>query len=1373
MRMTHEKIVEAEGIPPLLHLLSSRHSELQQNALSELLYLSNSDPRVKQWVVDAGGLPILKKYLLRQKGLSLDLMHFRLLNVLAQSYQDEMREAGFISELVSLLDHGNTYFRRAVVSTLIALIADHPENQQHLKESWSVNRLFFSFSRIDSIRRANLIFSLSELALSHPANQNYTQRMPQVNYYRDVLLSDLFGDQIETVNAIRSLFELAFQAPIQEVDFEAFSADTDIQQQPLDELEMLDMPNFESPEGVFKETCRWFEHLKDIPITVEDTDPNQESDNRDRELLSLLDDLDSYLVDYKERIIEAIGVSSWVCFLNDKNPSIQVRILRILIDLVTQSQANQESILKAGVVDALMHLTRSSSLEVQFYVSTLLGALAFHYPAAQEEIRLAGGVYFLMRPPLIDHPSFSSNRLQALYYGVHDNDANIKQLLNGFDIALLKPVFKSRDLESKRMAFMLLSYFPLASEKYQTIVHETGVIESCVYLLKNSNSAESNELLLNVLIALIQRHPPNQQEALNAGLVPVLLDFLRREYSLEVKEISGRILVYMALNHSDIKKEAFPLIALASWVSLLSSPDLSIQLWSVSHLQDSIRNPSNNLSITQVLELIDPLVHLLKSDSIDIVNQAANSVASLILNSPASQTKIVESGAISSVMYLLNRDDPSRQEAALLVFQSLIKNHLDYQARVVEIGAIPRLLVLMKTTNSNVQIRTLTLLRCLVIRNRTNQTQLVKAGALTAAITLLKSANFRLKNLIILFLCCLLLNHPENQIQAGREGVIPLFLSLFNDSVDSQIKMVITNTLMQLIFEHPKNISKIQQEQSISHLVTLLGNASVRLRKPLLLLLISLCKSEYAQKYILKEEQLPTILLNLLSCKNGDVIHYAALMLTFLVKMNTGEQQWVSKDTVINLTIQSLLTNENHHDASQDSLSTLLYYLFSRSDFIPPQRHLDEKALFTSILFRLNRYLSGPKKDKVRYILKRLYMKNLPYQQAIASHALSTNSSLSQLPDKLDFFFSKLKGTHLEANFGADKEEEIVLTSPRERQGNIDRCRFVKPSELTCDLSAKPLGGAFGNLFFGHWGDRPVVLKCLHQRELSFNVIMALNASKLGQKPFSHPNVLIPLGICFAKNCRTLVMRPFDQGSLFDILARNPIGLELSFRLGWAYEIACGLSFLHERGVLHGNLKSTNIFFDGDKPVLSHFGLFKTKCHDQVSQTDQEKQKEEKAMFWLAPDFSEGSEFQSAFDIYSIGVVFWELAEMKPPWRNPLFVSRVSRRQVPSVMEERAELTDALQDSDSFSSAQQNARLFDNQQEVPLSPFDEGDLMPGANMDEDFLADGEGGVPRVSSLFSELMDHCISPNSKDRPTASDVAHRSKQFDISSSRFGLE
>lgn len=124
-----------------------------------------------------------------------------------------------------------------------------------------------------------------------------------------------------------------------------------------------------------------------------------------------------------------------------------------------------------------------------------------------------------------------------------------------------------------------------------------------------------------------------------------------------------------------------------------------------------------------------------------------------------------------------------------------------------------------------------------------------------------------------------------------------------------------------------------------------------------------------------------------------------------------------------------------------------------------------------------------------------------------------------------------------------------------------------------------------------------------------------------------------------------LVFEYIPGGSLAERLARG--SLSLGTLLGVVASIAAGLDALHRGGIVHRDVKPSNVMFREDESaVLTDFGLAKGAAYTVLTRPGQVLG----TLDYLAPELIQGGEATAASDIYALGCVAFECVAGKPPF---------------------------------------------------------------------------------------------------------------------------
>uniref|UniRef100_A0AAR2K401 Tyrosine-protein kinase n=1 Tax=Pygocentrus nattereri TaxID=42514 RepID=A0AAR2K401_PYGNA len=145
-------------------------------------------------------------------------------------------------------------------------------------------------------------------------------------------------------------------------------------------------------------------------------------------------------------------------------------------------------------------------------------------------------------------------------------------------------------------------------------------------------------------------------------------------------------------------------------------------------------------------------------------------------------------------------------------------------------------------------------------------------------------------------------------------------------------------------------------------------------------------------------------------------------------------------------------------------------------------------------------------------------------------------------------------------------------------------------------------------------------------------------------KSLQHENIVKYKGVCYTagrKNLR-LIMEYLPFGSLREYLAKNKERFDHKKLLHYASQICKGMDYLASKRYVHRDLATRNILVESELRVkIGDFGLTKVLPQDKDYYTVREPG--ESPIFWYAPESLTESKFSVASDVWSFGVVLYEL----------------------------------------------------------------------------------------------------------------------------------
>jgi serine/threonine-protein kinase len=191
--------------------------------------------------------------------------------------------------------------------------------------------------------------------------------------------------------------------------------------------------------------------------------------------------------------------------------------------------------------------------------------------------------------------------------------------------------------------------------------------------------------------------------------------------------------------------------------------------------------------------------------------------------------------------------------------------------------------------------------------------------------------------------------------------------------------------------------------------------------------------------------------------------------------------------------------------------------------------------------------------------------------------------------------------------------------------------------------------GAMGLVFRAVRNGDAVALKVL-RRELGEDAVFV---QRFGQEARAagevvHPSLVPILEAGEADGRPFLAVRYAEGGTLEErVERRGPLGLEEMVRL--AGQLAGGLDALHEAGLVHRDVKASNVVFDADgNGMLTDFGLARGPAYTVLTRPGQVVG----TLDYLAPELVKGERATPATDIYALGCTVYECLTGVTPFHD-------------------------------------------------------------------------------------------------------------------------
>ncbi|XP_042501465.1 probable serine/threonine-protein kinase SIS8 [Macadamia integrifolia] len=198
--------------------------------------------------------------------------------------------------------------------------------------------------------------------------------------------------------------------------------------------------------------------------------------------------------------------------------------------------------------------------------------------------------------------------------------------------------------------------------------------------------------------------------------------------------------------------------------------------------------------------------------------------------------------------------------------------------------------------------------------------------------------------------------------------------------------------------------------------------------------------------------------------------------------------------------------------------------------------------------------------------------------------------------------------------------------------------------------------GSYGEVYRGEWHGTEVAVKKFLDQDISGDALQEFRTEVRIMKRLRHPNVVLLMGAVTRAPNLSIVTEFLPRGSLYRLIHRPNNQLDERRRLRMALDVARGMNYLHNCSpvIVHRDLKSPNLLVDKNWVVkVCDFGLSRMKNNTFLSSRSTAGTAE-----WMAPEVLRNEPSDEKCDVYSFGVILWELSTMQQPWggMNPMQV---------------------------------------------------------------------------------------------------------------------
>ncbi|XP_020685351.1 serine/threonine-protein kinase STY46 [Dendrobium catenatum] len=187
--------------------------------------------------------------------------------------------------------------------------------------------------------------------------------------------------------------------------------------------------------------------------------------------------------------------------------------------------------------------------------------------------------------------------------------------------------------------------------------------------------------------------------------------------------------------------------------------------------------------------------------------------------------------------------------------------------------------------------------------------------------------------------------------------------------------------------------------------------------------------------------------------------------------------------------------------------------------------------------------------------------------------------------------------------------------------------------------------GSYGDLFRGTYCSQDVAIKVLKPERVSVDMQREFVQEVYIMRKVRHRNVVQFIGACTKPPSLCIVTEFMSGGSVYDILHKQKSSFKLPALLRVAIDVSKGMNYLHQNNIIHRDLKAANLLMDENEVVkVADFGVARVKAQTGVMTAETGTYR------WMAPEVIEHKPYDHKADVFSFGIVLWELITGKLPY---------------------------------------------------------------------------------------------------------------------------
>lgn len=266
---------------------------------------------------------------------------------------------------------------------------------------------------------------------------------------------------------------------------------------------------------------------------------------------------------------------------------------------------------------------------------------------------------------------------------------------------------------------------------------------------------------------------------------------------------------------------------------------------------------------------------------------------------------------------------------------------------------------------------------------------------------------------------------------------------------------------------------------------------------------------------------------------------------------------------------------------------------------------------------------------------------------------LKTKEKSLGVPSSLRTYIDSDRSLQRKRFNGSDSWSMILDTDNLDTWEDSEGDKEVWSADLSqLFIGNKFASGAYSRIYRGIYKQRAVAIKMVRIPSQKDDTKISLEQQFRSEvallSHLFHPNIVQFLAACRKPPVYCIITEYMSQGNLRMYLnKREPYSLSTETILRLALDISRGMEYLHSQGVIHKDLKSSNLLLNDEMQVkVADFGTscLETRCEDTKGNKGTYR--------WMAPEMIREKPISRKVDVYSFGIVLWELTTGLLPFQG-------------------------------------------------------------------------------------------------------------------------